>query len=299
MVALTTRKFDQTPFSSDVQVHLFYNTNNNNLALELRSERKAQDGADDDYVATSADQPGNILNASRLASANLTGVGLVFGVTKQKAPASVAKDCDCPPAADTKNDISIVGPIYRTLASTENKNISIAACSSDDTAWVFYLTGTDANTLEIKEVAIGAGTPADYQDTVKIMPGTSLAAYYVPEADERYIIYQANSDSHLREYTIDGGDSLLKNSSDAADKTTLAVVYVNKTAYLYYTDPHHELRKLTKVDGKWGSSSPVKNSHKVDPDSQITVVATEGNNHIFYVASGDASNKFVHLMDKQ
>lgn len=191
----TTALFNSTG-PANQQIHLFYNTNNTNMALQLRSEQKATDTVDQTWASSTTDQAGFVVNPSQLASADFQGTELVVGFTKQVVAQGTTA---------TKNDVSIVSPVYQSVASTEIKNKTIAACSSGDTAWIYYLTGTDANSLQIEEAVLGLGTPSDFSDTNKILPGSSLAAYYIPDDDQRYVIYQANSDSILREFTIEGG----------------------------------------------------------------------------------------------
>jgi hypothetical protein len=57
--------------------------------------------------------------------------------------------------------------------------------------------------LTLSEEAVGEDTPQTYEGTQDIQPGSSLAAYYDPDADLRYCIYQ--SDKHLYEVSSEGG----------------------------------------------------------------------------------------------
>ena len=51
--------------------------------------------------------------------------------------------------------------------------------------------------MTLTEETLGEDTPQTYEGTQPIQPGSSLAAYYDPDADVRYCIYQ--SDVHLWE----------------------------------------------------------------------------------------------------
>jgi hypothetical protein len=123
------------------KLSVFFNTNAGNIALEQRDETESSDSTDHHYTATATDQPGFILTDSQLATTNLNGVTLVFGMTQQYTKplkAAASQDCSC---GDTKfNDVSIVSPIYRSLNQTDVGNNAIAACSSSDSAYVFYIS---------------------------------------------------------------------------------------------------------------------------------------------------------------
>lgn len=123
------------------KLSVFFNTNLGNVALEQRNETESTDSADLHYTASSTDQPGYILTDSNLATTNLQGVTLVFGMTQQYSPplkGGASKDCNC--NDPTYNDVSIVSPIYRSLTKTNYGNNAIAACCSDDSAYVFYVS---------------------------------------------------------------------------------------------------------------------------------------------------------------
>ncbi|KAK3944841.1 hypothetical protein QBC46DRAFT_445709 [Diplogelasinospora grovesii] len=284
------------------QLHLFYNTNKKNLALQLRDETKTADETET-FQASQDDQDGIVVNPAQVTTTDLTGVDIVVGFTAKAAPASLSGDCKCEP---TQNDVSIISPIYQPLAATEVGNVTIASTSSPQTAWILYLTGTDPNTTVINERSLGEDSPGSYDNTVKILPGTSLAVYYVPDGGSgndgnRYVIYQANDPHRLHEYspnTEDVWDKELVNSGDAKSQTPLAVTYVDSKTYLYYVDTSDQIRVIVKSNDKWGSSSAVASAHsRIDPSSQLTVVPAKNGNHLFYLAKGDAPKyKFQHIV---
>jgi len=120
------------------KISVFFNTNAGNIALEQRNETKSNDETDQNYIASAADHPGFILTDSNLATTDLSGITLVFGITSQYSAPLKAKECGC---NDPKfNDVSIVSPIYRSLSHTDVGNNALAACSSDDSAYVFYIS---------------------------------------------------------------------------------------------------------------------------------------------------------------
>ncbi|KAI1092449.1 hypothetical protein F5B19DRAFT_209640 [Rostrohypoxylon terebratum] len=292
MVAITTSHNPQAPTGK--QINLFYNTATRNLALEQRCEGKTHDIPEPIYVGSGSDQPGHIINPSHIASATLEGVNLVFGITEQtqqklNLPAGVQD-----PGTATQNDVSILSPIYRSLISTDQGNTAIAACSSAEVVWIFYLSGVDQCSLMIKEEILGDSNPAQYNDTPPILPGSGLAAYYVPESDTRFVIYQSNNS--VREFQAHGSDTSIQYA-EAAKKSSLGVVYANGKAYLYYrNNANDELRKVVKENGVWGSAQVVTDSRPVDPDSQISVVYAHGYNHVFYSTKGTAT-QIVHVKD--
>ncbi|KAK4167521.1 hypothetical protein QBC43DRAFT_367570 [Cladorrhinum sp. PSN259] len=287
------------------QVHLFYNTNKKNLGVQLRDETKTADESEV-FVASDDAQNGILINPAQITTTDLTGLNIVVGFTAKPAPASITTgDAD----TDTQNDVSIISPVYVPLGATEVNNLTIASTSSAQTAWIFYLTGTDPNTTAINERSLGEDSPGSYDNTVKIIPGSSLGAYYVPDEEtgndgNRYIIYQANKPQRLHEYspnTQDVWDTELVNSNDASAKTTLAVTYYEKKVYLYYTDNSNQIRVIVKSNGKWGTSGAVASAHSpVDDSSQITVVPAKNGNHLFYIAKGDSPKyKFQHIVHKR
>lgn len=88
--------------------------------------------------------------------------------------------------------------------------------------------------------------------------------------------------------------------AEARDGTPLAVTVANNKAYLYYVTARNELEKIVKSDisnpKSWGSNDTIKTSKKVHAESQITVVAAGGQNHIFF-ASGADGKVFEHVID--
>ncbi|EAQ91831.1 hypothetical protein CHGG_00066 [Chaetomium globosum CBS 148.51] len=284
------------------QIHLFYNTNTKNLGFQFFDETKHTDETEA-FAAGADGQTGFIINPAQVATTNLTGVELVVGFTN-KLPAAAANDCKCDDP--TQNDVSIISPVYQPLAATDLTNLTIAAVSSDTTAYVYYLTGTDYKSTTINELTVGDDSPGQFDDTVKILAQSSLAAFYVPEDEKRYIIYQAYSTKRLHAYCPIAGsidDKEIDNSGDARPNTPLAAAYVNGKAYVYYVDTTQSIRVVVRDDTvtspAWSSSRAVQAPSQVDDASQITVVPSPKGNHIFYVGVGQGKQfKFHHAIDK-
>lgn len=295
MVAVTALQNPNAPAGQ--QISLYYNLNNQNLALEQRNEGEKADPPTDAYVSSETDQTGWIENPSQVAGTELNGIPIVFGFTAKK-PDPDSKD---PP---TEHDVSILSPVYRPVGSTLVDNISIAATTSGSMASVFYLTGGKGNFIDIEERQLGEQNPVSWKGHSQIMEGSSLAAYITDEGDGpiRRVIYQADDDSDLYDFEPDGGLTKISHA-DAKDRSPLAVAVSNGKAYLYYLNSHNELQRIIKSDiskpKSWGSSDPIKGAQKVDESSFLTVVSAGKHNHIFYVAKGKASTVFEHIRDPQ
>ncbi|KAK4152311.1 hypothetical protein C8A00DRAFT_44615 [Chaetomidium leptoderma] len=286
-----------------LQIHLFYNTNKKNLGFQFINETKHSD-ENEAFAAGDSAQTGVVITPAQVAATSLTGVDLVLGFTN-KPQEQPAPGCQC--SDPTHNDVAIISPIYQPLAATEVNNLTIAATSSDSTAYVFYLTGTDYKNTTINEVTVGDDSPGQFDDTVKILPGSSLAAYYVPGNEDsdasRYIIYQAYSTGKLHAYCPNPGsvdDKEIDGSIGARPNTPLAVTYVDGKAYLYYVDTSHSIRSIVNDKGKWKSSVAVQAPSQVDDASQLTVVPAPNGNHVFFVGAGQGNKfKFHHVIDKR
>jgi len=280
------------------QIHLFYNTNTKNLGFQFFDETKHADETEAFAAGTDA-QTGFIINPAQVASTNLTGIDLVLGFTN-KPQAAAAPGCKC--EDPTQNDVSIISPVYQPLAATDLTNLTIAATSSETTAYVYYLTGTDYKSTTINELTVGDDSPGQFDDTVKILPNSSLAAFYVPEDETRYIIYQAYSTGRLHAYCPIAGsidDKEIDGSGSARSNTPLAVTYVGGKAYLYYVDTSHSIRAVVRDGTTWSASRAVQAPSQVDDVSQLTVVPSAHGNHIFYIGTGQGKQfKFHHAIDK-
>ena len=92
--------------------------------------------------------------------------------------------------------------------------------------------------------------------------------------------------------------SATKISSASAVKagTTLAVVYKDDTAYLYYTDTN-KIHRVNKMDGKWGSDSTLSDAQDIDGSSQLTATLVDSKIHLFYEPDGGESGSFEHFID--
>ncbi|KAJ1323714.1 hypothetical protein MN608_10959 [Microdochium nivale] len=275
--------------TGDKSVELFYGTENLQLGLALRTTDNSDANALKLFVSKSTDTRGNIKNPSRLGSAAYYGVNIVVGVTEGKS------NNDGP-----SNDISIVSPVYRPLASTELVNNSVAICVNDKgtAGWVYYVAGASTNTFTIKEYRLDSFSASTAGGSTKVLEGTSLAAYFDPTTRKRFVIYQDSEKSGFYELNVEEKDTdNIQNSSDALSGTTIAVTTCNGVVYLYYTDRDYVLRRVDKKGGKWRRSDDLEASSKVGATSQLTVVTANGSNHVFYVADGDNEDIFTHYID--
>ncbi|KAH6844549.1 hypothetical protein B0I37DRAFT_164909 [Chaetomium sp. MPI-CAGE-AT-0009] len=272
------------------QIHLFYNTNTKNLGFQFFDETKHSD-VTEAFAAGVDGVTGFILNPAQVATTNLTGVNVVVGFTNKPKPAA-AEGCKCDDP--TQNDISIISPVYQPLTATDLTNLTIAATSSDTTAYVYYLTGTDAASTTINEYTIGDDSPGQFDDTSKILPQSSLAAFYVPETELRYVIYQANKTKRLHCYcpvagSIDGellplsfcsfwGRFCLPQSYHCGYLILLDTLYYTSTQLILFgrcTDP--------EIDGTGDAKA----------NTPLAAVYVSGKAYLYYVDGSDSVRAVV------
>ncbi|KAF4947855.1 hypothetical protein FGADI_10093 [Fusarium gaditjirri] len=281
------------------KLHVFYTATNNHLAFQYRDEGRVND-APEVLISSNEDIPGIILDNSQISSSYLIGSQIITGFTKKKKDGATIAADGAIDYDDKLHSVSVLSPVYFSLDKTEKDNLTIASCNSDNDAWVYYFKGAPEDRLLV-ETHINTGEQTEVDDTIAIDQHSSLAAYYDPENDRRSAIIQSSSNSTFYEYIPDGdGDTVhLKYTDDAQAGTTTAVTYLSGTVYLYYTNRSQEIRVVTKQVGKsWGHPQEVKGS-QVDKASQLTVVAAQNGNHLFYVAKGDAKSKLNHIIHKR
>ncbi|KAF9768839.1 hypothetical protein IL306_013799 [Fusarium sp. DS 682] len=281
------------------KLHIFYTAANNHLAFEYRDEGHVND-APEPLVSSSEDIPGIILDNSQISSSYLIGSQIVTGFTKKRKDGATIAENGGVDYDDKFHSVSVLSPVYFSLDKTEKDNLTIASCNSDYDAWVYYFKGVPEDRLLV-ETHVNSGEQTEIDDTIAIDQHSSLAAYYDHENDRRCVIIQSSSNSTFYEYIPEGdGDTQhLKYTDDAQSGTTMAIAYVSGTAYLYYTNRSQEIRVVTKQAGKsWGSPQEVKGS-QVDQASQLTVVASEKGNNLFYVAKGHPRSKINHVLHQR
>lgn len=169
------------------------------------------------------------------------------------------------------------------------------------------------------EYNINTEAPLSELGTTKLQTGSTLAAYWNPDTNKRYVIYQDAISKNLYEYCVNDENGKLavilpkgqqqshltvnqtaehiKNSTDARPGTAMAVTYNDKKAYAYYSDGSYEVRKVVKTDGEWGTSSGIDGSAPLDESSLMTVTTTNKVNHIFYLQQG-STGEFSHVRDQ-
>ncbi|EFY85734.1 hypothetical protein MAC_08204 [Metarhizium acridum CQMa 102] len=297
---------------NEVAIQVYFTTGFDTVGMALYD--KTTDSNNSEIVQSSeADPTGNLIFSSQLASTMLMSFNAVFGFTKQLDPKS------------PKIDVSIVCPVYQTVAATEGTNTTIASCSSPENTWVYYLrlfllSGADQDSLRIIQSQVGKEITSITLEANDVRVGSSLAAYFDVEEHVPFVIYQHEVDGNddvrqLYEYSM-GSQSCkepkprprvknfclrlthslairIQNTDDAAKLTSVAAVHFHRMTYLYYMANDNELRVITKVKGKWGTSSAVSGANMVNDSSQITAVSSGEANHVFYT---DKSGSPVHLM---
>ncbi|KAG8412682.1 hypothetical protein J3458_013123 [Metarhizium acridum] len=271
---------------NEVAIQVYFTTGFDTVGMALYD--KTTDSNNSEIVQSSeADPTGNLIFSSQLASTMLMSFNAVFGFTKQLDPKS------------PKIDVSIVCPVYQTVAATEGTNTTIASCSSPENTWVYYLSGADQDSLRIIQSQVGKEITSITLEANDVRVGSSLAAYFDVEEHVPFVIYQHEIDGNddvrqLYEYSMGSQSSIrIQNTDDAAKLTSVAAVHFHRMTYLYYMANDNELRVITKVKGKWGTSSAVSGANMVNDSSQITAVSSGEANHVFYT---DKSGSPVHLM---
>lgn len=111
-------------------INLFYNTEKAQLAVAYKSGAEGDDPDTAAWAADATDYAGHIFNPSSIASDYYRGNQLVVAVTEPKT------DCESKPVG---NQISLVSPVYKKLATTSLSNKTVSMCSSGHSAWVYYL----------------------------------------------------------------------------------------------------------------------------------------------------------------
>ncbi|KAI1457413.1 hypothetical protein F4805DRAFT_457783 [Annulohypoxylon moriforme] len=274
--------------AGDKNINLFYNTSSAQLGLGFKSGTN-DDDPQAEWAAESTDYAGHIFNPSTIASDYYRGNQLVIAVTDPKVE-------DGHPTA---NQVSMVSPIYKKLASTSLQNKTVSMCSSGNTAWVYYLDGSAPGQMRLKEYNVENGNVSTFLQNQDVSLNCSLAAWYNPDTAERLVIYQEVVEGHLKEFnTVTKQSWDIDGTGDAKDLTTMGVSYSKGKVYLYYTDSKNNIRRVIKDEDGWGSPHTISGIPKVGT-SQLSVVAANGNNHLFYVSEDSSSpwDDFFHARD--
>ncbi|KAI1198693.1 hypothetical protein F5X97DRAFT_323172 [Nemania serpens] len=304
-------------------IQVYYTTSTRHLGIQLRDGATDNDRLHPNFCSTTAQPVGVIVNPSQLTSTRMAGMNAVFGFTEQTG-------------SKTLVDISLVSPVFQKIRSTEYINKTISSSFSSQKTWIYYLKGTDQSTISISELEVGprignilnvaedlvgeeptgeaptGEAPVDAPgvgglklvilDVDNVRLGSSLAAYFDPDANRRYIIYQhkqprSGENKNLYEWDITAATGKRIDTGSTAIKTSIAVVYWNRKVYLYYVDESHDLRTIIKTSGVWGTSAVVPGVPKVNETSQISALYTSnGGNaiHVFY-SDSDSEESTVHL----
>ncbi|KAL8372580.1 hypothetical protein RB595_002089 [Gaeumannomyces hyphopodioides] len=291
MPAIATLVNPAVPEEKSIQ--LFYNTKAGQLGLSLRMGDRSK-GEQVLFAADNDDHQGNILNPSELAAATYRGINLVVGVTRPRLDAN---------SEQTVNNISIVSPVYQQLNTTAMANLKVDLASSGDSAWVYYLNGTNAQETTLKEYDLETGSTSTYLQSQAVLPNSSLGSYYDPQADggagKRYVVYQEGIEGHLMEFSVNDKQGWnIANTNDAKESTTIGLSFFDNKVYLYYTDSKDNLRRIVKVDGKWQKPDYIEGSPKANATTQVSVSTANRLNHVFYVSREDKPGSFTHLKDK-
>lgn len=148
MVAVTA--IQDEAGATGTKIHLYYNLENKNIGFQFRNEQDNGDVKLNTFDPDSNAHEGFVIYQSHLASTKHYNKELVFAVTEKKGAAK-KKSCDCGQPAESESkdpdgpkdadpvDISLISPVYKVVTSAYSGNYKIAACSSKDSTWVYYL----------------------------------------------------------------------------------------------------------------------------------------------------------------
>jgi len=279
------------PTKETQRIHLFYNTANAQLGLALKSASNDDDNNKTFAASEVNEYQGYILNPSERQEIDCDtyrGMNVVVAVTKPWTEVGTEP---------TVNNISMVSPIYRKLATTALANTRVSMCSAGDEAWVYFLSGAQVGKMSIMEYNFNSGATSTFVPNQDVTNNCSLAAYYDTTKKQRLVIYQEVSEGHLKEFNVNLKQSWdIDDTGDAKDKTSIAVAVYKNDVYLYYVDRKSNIRRIAKEGGTWGDAKFVRGSAKVAEESQITVAAANGINHIFYTPVDDDTT-FAHVKD--
>ncbi|KAF2144840.1 uncharacterized protein K452DRAFT_356217 [Aplosporella prunicola CBS 121167] len=283
MAALAAVYNGQT--SGDWSINLFYNNSIGQLAFLLKSGTEVADPGFSAWDSGDNDYQGYILNPSTMAAGTFSGVNFIVAVTK---PSSKSE-------TQTANQISIVSPVYQKLDTTSLGNNTVTVCTGGTECWVYYLHNASNSTVSLKQYELVTGDISTVLEDGVMSANSQLASWWVSDT-ERYVIFQDKETLLLKEFNVATGKSVdIEATKDAKEGTTLAVSFVNRV-FLYYTDKQSNLRRVLKENDSWGESKDIADIPKVG-SSQITAVAANNYNHLFYMAQQNTKDEFTHVKD--
>jgi hypothetical protein len=268
-------------------LQLFYNNNNNNLGFLFRNGATAGPDPKDSFEASGDGViDGSIFNPSDMVGLHWNGVDWIFGITLPKKP----KDGDY-----TTYSVSVVAPIYLPLVATEFgdkglQNNRITAMTNGVGAWIYYLSNVGGN-VRIKEWRFDTSTGNPLSSLTNVSLNSALASFYNTVTGRRHLIYQTADDYTLADSVPGGSIDPISPTSDAAKGTSLAATFNKGKGWLYYTDNAGHIHRINTgtEEGRWVGAEQLTDPPKASPKSQLSVVAANGINHLFYYQEGDKS----------
>lgn len=274
-------------------LHLFYNTQELNLGIALKDGSASPSDPSIKLVSAANNNQGLIVNGTSLGCAEYQGMNIVAALTQGVKPAGVTEF--------TKYDVSIVSPVYMPLSNTEKDNLAMAMASSGPKAWIYYLSGTDANSIRLNELSVDTKAVTTMANTTQIVAGSELAAYYDVSQSKRYVLYQeADDQGRIFEFCVDTKTPLpINNSNNTKEKTCFSITLAGANVYLYYLGKGNVIYRVVKdvTKGSWGPSLPVDGAQKCETASDLTVVTANNVNHLFYQPKDAGKFEFAHFAD--
>ncbi|KAK6837534.1 hypothetical protein RU639_001616 [Aspergillus parasiticus] len=273
-------------------IQVYYVAQDGNLAMAFKTGGASSQTKEDKYHAGANDYEGHIVSPSHLAVGYFQGAQFVVGYTTPK-PTAAAASSGTPATTETHN-ISIISPIYEPIVKgvgVEKRALTFTA--NNNIASIWYLSENDEDETVLREYRLRDRTHANDGKMRNIHSSSALAGYIV--GNDVFVVYQSKG-GELFEYKSGKNWPLIETGNDPAEKTTLAVNYVEekKAAYLYYRTSKGALIRMAKKekDEEWGYSKKIPTDNvAVGPNSQLAVVYSNGINHIYWVPEGAADPK--------
>lgn len=277
----------------DKVIKLFYNTGKAQLGLALSSGTKDEDPEVSIQTPQEVGNDQYILNPSQMASVNFRGVERVFALTTANPLKVTERD---------KYTLSEVSPSYQKhREDIEIGNTTLASCTSDDNAWVYFSKNIGDRSRQLWELNLETLQITSLIFTHDLWINSFAAAWYDTITGKRSVIYEGSS---LMEYVVDDKTNgrPIAGTGDMQRNTSVAVAFDAGTVFLYYCGRGVSggIRRTIKTNNNWGASTPI-DSHPIAQDSQLTVVRANGINHLFYAArhKDEAEDVYlVHHMDE-
>ncbi|KAF8441172.1 hypothetical protein BGX38DRAFT_824414 [Terfezia claveryi] len=293
----------------DEETLLFYLTPERILACDRYEE---DPGADTVFTDNGA-KANNYAVPGAISAVMRRGVVTIYGMMANE----VKTDPD-----DVKSNIStytisqfspLNNPVAKgdTMVTTYPSALSavskyVRGSEKDDNCWFYFLKGIFGSPPQLTESHQEGNKKAGVviYSQPRPIPISFVAAYYHPPSDHRVVFFQgADDDAFPIQYIVTTAtgatpQSIPETDSGATKGTPLAVTASVKngvtTLYVYFVNRAHYLTKCSAVldqtgaPGPWTTPVAVRDSVKVDQNSQLTARTNDDQNRVFYIKTRES-----------